>query len=298
VASCLGMDYDPRQDQAALEAEFKIESPPAGSGAISPLSATRSSVTARTSSRPTAPRSSASTTCSTRSTRSSTGSRNSSQYQDYQARIEPGIILAGSPGTGKTSTARYIATKSKAFFVNVRDFPHQGNLFSDSDIRDLFRRSREKYAADQDSRSSSSGTSSRVSPRSGRVTTPRRSGSRRLSAYLRARGRTRQERGHPADRLHQLPLRHRPRARRSGRLGLHFEFTAPDRKGKEKILAFYLGQKHSRDGIDVRRSRTSSTRARLRPTSRRPARRHGGTRLVVTSTATTVSSRPSPRKTW
>jgi ATP-dependent Zn protease len=176
---------------------------------------------------------------------------NSDQYMIHKARIEPGIILAGSPGTGKTSTARYIATKSNAFFVNVRDFAHQGNLFSDSDIRDLFQRAREKYAAtriplvlfwDEFEGVAKERSGDHTSPDQAAVVsqlTSELEGALGKNEGILLVGCT----NYLYDIDHAL--------RRSGRLGLHFEFTAPDRKGKEKILAFYLGQKHSRDGIDV-----------------------------------------------
>jgi cell division protease FtsH len=245
------MDYDPRQDQAALEAEFKIESPPAGSD--SDIAAQRDALFRDGSDFKPTDRTQIIGIDDVLNEIDEIihWLAHSSQYQDYQARIEPGIILAGSPGTGKTSTARYIATKSKAFFLNVRDFAHQGNLFSDSDIRDLFRRSREKYAVtktpivlfwDEFEGVAKERSSDHTSPDQAAVVsqlTSELEGALGKNEGILLIGCT----NYLYDIDHAL--------RRSGRLGLHFEFTAPDRRGKEKILAFYLGQKHSRDGIDV-----------------------------------------------
>jgi cell division protease FtsH len=63
--------------------------------------------------------------------------RNASEYQKYGSRLEPGVIFEGDPGTGKTLVSRYIATESDALFVNVRDFPHEGTLYRDSDTAEL-----------------------------------------------------------------------------------------------------------------------------------------------------------------
>lgn len=50
-----------------------------------------------------------------------------------------GILMAGNPGTGKTYTSNYIATVSKAHFINVGDFLESGDKgLSKLDVRALF----------------------------------------------------------------------------------------------------------------------------------------------------------------
>lgn len=171
-------------------------------------------------------------------------------YMEHQARLEPGIILAGQPGTGKTTTARYIATASGAFFVNVRDFAHRGNLFSDSDIRDLFARSREKYATtkkpvvlfwDEFEGVAQERSDNNTSPDQAAVVsqlTSELEGALGKNEGLLLIGCT----NYLSSIDHAL--------RRSGRLGVHFEFTSPDRKGKQRILTFYLDQMSLGEKID------------------------------------------------
>jgi cell division protease FtsH len=72
---------------------------------------------------------------------------NYQRYTDYGARPEPGVLFEGSPGTGKTMSARYLASLSDALFVNVRDWPYQGSLLSDKDIQQLFIHAREAHQA-------------------------------------------------------------------------------------------------------------------------------------------------------
>src|ERR1039457_5104866 len=67
-------------------------------------------------------------------------------YRKQDARLEPGIIFYGAPGTGKTLTARYIATETDALFIDVRDWPYRGALPVASDISALFQLARDTYA--------------------------------------------------------------------------------------------------------------------------------------------------------
>lgn len=47
--------------------------------------------------------------------------RNFDEYSKYNANIPVGVIFYGPRGTGKTKTAKYLATESKAFFINLDD---------------------------------------------------------------------------------------------------------------------------------------------------------------------------------
>lgn len=68
-----------------------------------------------------------------------------SEYTSRGARLEPGVLFIGKPGTGKTLVARYIATVSSALLIDVRQFPHDQKFLTDSDIRRLFQLARESY---------------------------------------------------------------------------------------------------------------------------------------------------------
>lgn len=68
--------------------------------------------------------------------------RNYKEYSNYGARLEPGLLFEGDPGTGKTLVSRYIATQSNARFISVRDFPHEGSFLDDRDIASLFKHAR------------------------------------------------------------------------------------------------------------------------------------------------------------
>jgi cell division protease FtsH len=176
---------------------------------------------------------------------------NSHDYLYHEARIEPGIILAGSPGTGKTTTARYIATKSGAFFVNVRDFPHEGGLLTDSDIRDLFRRAREKYEETKQpvvlfwdefegvAKERSADKTTAVQAAVVSQLTSELEGALGKNKGILLVGCT--------NYLYEIDHA----LKRPGRLGVQFEFSAPDRKGKEKILHYYLNQKGVEEGVEI-----------------------------------------------
>jgi len=64
------------------------------------------------------------------------------RFAGHGARLEPGVLFAGPPGTGKTLLARYLATASGARFVDVRDFPFEGDELGEADIAALFRHAR------------------------------------------------------------------------------------------------------------------------------------------------------------
>lgn len=56
--------------------------------------------------------------------------------------MDCGAAFWGQPGTGKTLSARYLASTSEAIFVNVSAFPRRESAMTSQDIRRLYRVSR------------------------------------------------------------------------------------------------------------------------------------------------------------
>lgn len=177
--------------------------------------------------------------------------QHSQEYGAFNSRLQPGVVFSGSPGTGKTLVSRWIATASNALFVNIRDFLHKGALFTDDDIRDLFRLARLAYAEEKrpvvlfwDEFENS------AVERSADKTTPeQRSVVSQLTAEL--------------DGIHgknegilligctnYLSAIDEALIRR-GRMGVQIEFHSPDRQGKEKILGYYLSDMTCEPEIDM-----------------------------------------------
>lgn len=176
--------------------------------------------------------------------------RHAPEYQKMNARLEPGIIFEGDPGTGKTLTSRYIATKSNAFFVNVREFPIAGTLFKASDISDLFKRARDKYASlggvpiilfwdefEQGAIERGQATVDQVATVS--QLTAELDGVHGKNEGLLLIGCTNYIYG-----IDEA-------LKRSGRMGLHIDFTAPDREGKKLLLDHYLGKFEVGNDVDL-----------------------------------------------
>lgn len=173
----------------------------------------------------------------------------SDKYSEYDSRLEPGLILEGTPGVGKTLVARYIASRSRALFINVREFPHEGNLFTDSDISNLFKRARERYAETKlpvvlfwDEFENAALERHEATPEQVSVVS-------QLTAEL--------------DGIHgkndgviligctNYAYRIDEALKRSGRMGVHIEFHPPDRDGKRKLLKHYLAKYAIEGGIDI-----------------------------------------------
>src|SRR5262249_28825303 len=72
--------------------------------------------------------------------------RNPDWFVNQNARLEPGLLFSGVPGTGKTLLARYLASCSNALFISVRSWPVSGDMVTAADVADLFRRARAFYA--------------------------------------------------------------------------------------------------------------------------------------------------------
>lgn len=171
------------------------------------------------------------------------------KYGKYGARLEPGVIFEGDPGTGKTLVSRYIATESGAHFINVRDFPHQGSLFRDADIRDLFKRARAKYAETGQPvilfwDEFENGACERTSATPEQVATVSQ-----LTAEL--DGVAGKDTGILLIGCTNYIYGIDAALKRSGRMGLQIEFQPPDRAGKKLLLSHYLSFYTLKGAIDI-----------------------------------------------
>lgn len=170
-------------------------------------------------------------------------------YRKYGSRLEPGIILEGRPGTGKTLVSRYIASESNALFVNVRDWPHNEALFTAEDIAALFKQARATYKQIKrpiilfwDEFEANACERSEASPEQATAVsqlTAELDGIHGKNEGLLLIGCTNYI-GAIDDAL-----------LRSGRMGVHIEFVPPDRAGKRQLLTHYLSQSKTRGKIDV-----------------------------------------------
>lgn len=164
--------------------------------------------------------------------------RHSDDYKKHKSRLEPGVIFEGEPGTGKTLVSRYIATESHALFVNVRDFAHSDSVYTDADIRDLFRRARNEYEKRQspivlfwDEFESAALDRTSIGPQQASAVsqlTAELDGIHGKNEGILLIGCT--------NYIHNVDVA----LRRAGRMGLQIEFNAPDREGKRRLLDHYL----------------------------------------------------------
>lgn len=171
------------------------------------------------------------------------------EYQKHNSRLEPGIIFEGQPGTGKTLVSRWIATESGAAFISVRDFPIKGQLFTAKDISALFKHARETYASTKrpvvlfwDEFENSAITRDDCTPEQAEAVaqlTAELDGVHGKNEGILLIGCTNYM--HSIDRALKRP----------GRMGLHIQFTAPDREGKKKLLEFYLRDYQVQGKVEV-----------------------------------------------
>jgi len=171
-------------------------------------------------------------------------------FTAYESRMEPGLLLEGRPGTGKTLCSRYIATESNALFISVRDWPLNGDYVTTTDITELFDRSRRYY----------------------------RETNRPVILFWDEFESYAQDRSHPGLSIRQQSVVSQltaemdglngkcegllfigctnyrdnidPALLRAGRMGLHVHFTAPDRTGKTVLLKHYLSSFRVADDLD------------------------------------------------
>lgn len=168
--------------------------------------------------------------------------------RNLDIRVEPGIIFEGSPGTGKTLCARYLAGQSNARFINVRDWPLLSDTISVADIKDLFQSARQYYQNNNipvilfwdefeshaiDRAMGSSRTAAIVS----QITAELDGIMGKCPGVLLVACTNYREN------IDQALVR-------SGRMGMHFSFRAPDREGKKKLIDYYLG-KHPKEDINA-----------------------------------------------
>lgn len=167
----------------------------------------------------------------------------------HGARLEPGVLFDGPPGTGKTLLARYLATASGARFVDVRDFPYDGDELAEADVAALFRHARASRAVhgapvvlfwDE------------LDELCEAPFGPHARRSRILTALLAELDGVS---GKP-DGVLLVGCTNRadtldPALLRPGRLGLRIELRAPDPAGQRSLLAHQLSRYPSADGIDL-----------------------------------------------
>jgi len=175
--------------------------------------------------------------------------RNAQWFAKHGSRLEPGILLAGEPGTGKTMIARYLATCSNALFVAVRDFPTASEVLSAADVADLFARARQYYAKNDrpvlifwDEIEIHAKRRMEITARDASVV------SQLMSELDGVHGKCT---GILFVGCTNHPTAIDPALRRHGRLGRQFDFVAPDRLGKMRLLEHYLGQHSPVQGIDL-----------------------------------------------
>ncbi len=70
--------------------------------------------------------------------------RNPEQFRKFGVKMPKGVLLVGPPGTGKTSTARELARKAGAFFINATgsEFVNTYVGVGAANVRKLFERAR------------------------------------------------------------------------------------------------------------------------------------------------------------
>lgn len=168
--------------------------------------------------------------------------------RDLDIRVEPGLLFEGTPGTGKTLCARYLAGQSNARFINVRDWPLMNDMMVATDIKDLFQMARSYYQKHHipvilfwDEFES--------------YATDRAAGGQRNAAIVS------QLTAELDGIMGKCPgvllvgcTNYKesidPALTRSGRMGMQFSFRAPDRIGKQKLLEYYL-RKYPKADIDL-----------------------------------------------
>ena len=172
---------------------------------------------------------------------------NSDYYRQYNARLEPGVIFTGEPGTGKTLAARYLATTSSSRFINVRDWPTEEETISAGDLRDLFTGARRVYAEEGvpivlfwDEFESHASDRDELSGKEADVvaqSTAELDGIHGKNDGILLIGCT--------NYIHSID----DALRRPGRMGLVLHFQAPDRAGRRALFEHYIADKPSR-GLD------------------------------------------------
>lgn len=170
-------------------------------------------------------------------------------FAQFDSRLEPGILFSGEPGTGKTLLARYLASCSEALFIAVRDWPVSAEMVTAQDVGELFRMAREFYTEQRipviifwDEFEIYAKRRSESSARDASVVSQLMSeldGVNGKGAGILFIGCTNYE--SVID----------PALKRHGRLGKHFHFVAPNRKGKLLLLEHYLSRHTCASSLDL-----------------------------------------------
>lgn len=163
-------------------------------------------------------------------------------------RLQPGILFEGYPGTGKTLCSRYIATATNARFINVREWPLSGDYINAADVSALFNLARQSYEKDRrpivifwDEFEAHARERIALSTRDSSIVsqlTAELDGVNGKCPGVLFIGCTNYK-----DNIDHALLR-------AGRMGIHINFIAPDRDGKQKLLRHYLSYYNCSDDID------------------------------------------------
>lgn len=175
--------------------------------------------------------------------------KNPSLFARYNARLEPGILFSGDPGTGKTMLARYLASCSNALFIAVRDWPVSSDMVTATDVADLFQRARDFHKR--------TGRPVLIFWDEFEIYAKRRveSSARDASVVSQLMSELDGVNGKCNGILFVGCTNYEnaidTALKRHGRLGKRYAFTAPDRKGKKCMLEYYLGRHTDIDGLDL-----------------------------------------------
>ena len=163
-------------------------------------------------------------------------------------RLQPGLLFDGNPGTGKTLCSRYLATMTNARFVNVREWPTEGDGVQATDVKALFDMARSFYNKDAkpiiifwDEFESYARERIGLSARDSGIVS-------QLTAELdgingKAPGVLFIGCTNYKENIDRALLR-------AGRMGIHINFIAPDRPGKQTLLKHYLSKFNTANDID------------------------------------------------
>ncbi len=166
------------------------------------------------------------------------------KIREMSVRIQPGIFLYGDSGTGKTLTARVIATESSAKLIDAGGFPREEGGWTTKDISSLFALAKEYHALTRRPIIIYFDEFDEVCPRVRRY---RSEASAALMAELDGMG------GKPEG-IFVIAAANTGDVDegllRAGRLGHHIHYRRPAYPGRLEILKFYL-EKKPHELVDV-----------------------------------------------